>query len=57
MLARTKMALFTSLHDKVSQHNEVLGERDRTLKSIHEKLVNDSGNVLGGVVAETEKAG
>lgn len=45
---RSKLTLHASLHEKVAQHKVVLGERDAMLKNMREKLVKDSGLVLGG---------
>ena len=47
-IPRTKWKLYASLNDKVSQHKTVLSERDGVLKSLRDRLVRDSGNVLGG---------
>ena len=44
-----KMELFTSLHAKVQDHNNVLEERNTALVKMQGKLVKDSVSVLGGV--------
>ncbi|KAL5526564.1 hypothetical protein ACEPAF_8288 [Sanghuangporus sanghuang] len=45
-----KLSLYASLHDKVAQHKVILGERKSMLKNVQEKLVKDSGAVLGGAM-------
>ncbi|KAL5504145.1 hypothetical protein ACEPAH_8218 [Sanghuangporus vaninii] len=45
-----KLSLYATLHDKVAQHKVTLGERKSMLKNVQEKLVKDSGAVLGGAM-------
>ena len=48
----TKLSLFAKLHERVASHKVILGERESLLKDIREKLVTDSGNVLGGALGK-----
>jgi len=41
------MKLFASFDKKVDMHNNVLEEREKVLVGVREKLVVESGNVLG----------
>ncbi|KLO11544.1 hypothetical protein SCHPADRAFT_998794 [Schizopora paradoxa] len=44
----SKLALFANLDEKINEHRKTLGERDKQLKDLRNKLVSDSGLVLGG---------
>ena len=52
-LISTKLALYSTLHEKVVEHKVVLGEQRSMLKNMRDKLVSDSGTVLGGSVGST----
>jgi hypothetical protein len=41
------MKLFASFDKKVDMHNNVLEEREKVLVGVRERLVLESGNVLG----------
>lgn len=41
------MKLFASFDAKVDAHNTVLDEREKALDGVKERLVHESGNVLG----------
>lgn len=41
------MKLFASFDSKVDAHNSVLNDREKLLDGVKERLVNESGNVLG----------
>jgi hypothetical protein len=43
----TKMKLFASFDEKVDVHNNILEEREKVLVGVRERLVLESGNVLG----------
>ena len=43
-----KMKLFANFDAKVDGHNAVLGEREKILDGVKARLVQESGNVLGG---------
>lgn len=45
---RTKLSLFASLHNTISEHRTVLAERDKTLTEAREGLVREGGAVVGG---------
>jgi len=42
------MKLFANFDAKVDGHNAVLGEREKILDGVKARLVQESGNVLGG---------
>ncbi|EJD06556.1 uncharacterized protein FOMMEDRAFT_165323 [Fomitiporia mediterranea MF3/22] len=44
----TKLEVHATLHEKVVQHKVVLSERQSMLKDKHERLVKNSGMVIGG---------
>ncbi|TFK45819.1 hypothetical protein OE88DRAFT_1668670 [Heliocybe sulcata] len=47
----TKMSLYASLHSRVEEHKGTLGNRDKILQDVRERLVRQSGNVLGSGIA------
>ncbi|KAI0687797.1 hypothetical protein C8T65DRAFT_529433, partial [Cerioporus squamosus] len=44
----TKLALYASLHNSITEHRAVLSEREKTLNEARESLVRESAAVVGG---------
>lgn len=52
---RTKVDLFESLHTKVNERRKILEDRQSKLEKTREKLVKNSGVVLGSVNQQGSK--